>query len=142
VVAAYWYHQYQVVSDDSYKSTALPYPVAMVKRNEEAERFKKLETEEPANVFLFYHAGLNRAAMTFARVDRLLAALTAVEAVRSYAAANGGRLPATLADITDTPVLDNPETGKPFEYSVQGDTATLSGAEVGLPLKYTIRIRK
>jgi len=142
VVAAYWYHEYQVVNDDYYKLTAFPYPLAITKMNEAADRFKKLQTQEPANVFLFFQASLNRAAVTFARVDRMLAALTAVEAIRSYAAANGGKLPAALADITDTPVLDNPATGKPFDYAIQGDSAILSDQSLGLPLKYTIRIRK
>jgi hypothetical protein len=72
-----------------------------------------------------------------------LAALTDVEAIRSYAAANSGKLPGRLEDISDTPALDNPCTGKPFSYSVQGETATLSDPQPSNhPITYTIRIRK
>jgi hypothetical protein len=62
------------------------------------------------------------------RIDRKFAALRCVEAVRLYAAAHGGRLPAKLADIKEVPVPDDPMTGKPFQYRVSGDgKATLYG---------------
>ncbi len=68
--------------------------------------------------------------------------MTAVEAIRSYAAANGGKLPARLEDVSDTPVPDNPATGLPFDYGVDGDTATLSDSQSEQTLSYTIKIRK
>ena len=61
------------------------------------------------------------------RLDRKFAALRCVEAVRLYAAAHGGRLPRTLADVKEVPVPDDPMTGKPFEYRLEGDKATLHG---------------
>ena len=85
---------------------------------------------------------INRAVWIFARADRQLAAMTAVEAIRSYAAANDGNLPAKLEDITATPVPDNPTTGLPFDYGVNGDTATLSDSQSQQTLSYTIKIRK
>jgi hypothetical protein len=68
--------------------------------------------------------------------------LTTVEAIRSYAAANNGELPAQLSDITETPVPLNPATGEPFEYRVDNGTATLSDSKSEGWLTYTIRIRK
>ena len=62
----------------------------------------------------------------FARADRQLAALTAVEALRAYAAANGGKLPEQLDDVVETPVPANPMTGKPFTYAVSNGVATIS----------------
>jgi hypothetical protein len=62
-----------------------------------------------------------------ARLDRKFAALRCVEAVRLYAAAHGGKLPPALGDIKEVPVPDDPLTGKPFEYRVEGDKATLVG---------------
>jgi hypothetical protein len=60
-----------------------------------------------------------------------------------YAATKGGKLPEHLADIIDTPALDNPRSGKPFDYRVDGDTAKLSDPEPAEnPLTYTIRIRQ
>jgi hypothetical protein len=62
-----------------------------------------------------------------ARTDRKFAALRCVEAARLYAAAHGGKLPSSLGDIKEVPVPDDPLTGKPFEYRVEGDKATLIG---------------
>jgi hypothetical protein len=142
VVATYWYDQSVILSDDQFKITALPYPLGMAKFEEFNNEYHRMVTEEPANVFLVLQGSLYRAVTTFARVDRILAALTTVEAIRSYAAAHDGALPATLDDIIDTPPMLNPATGKPFAYQVQNDTATLSDQSTGLPMKYTIKIRK
>jgi hypothetical protein len=60
------------------------------------------------------------------RLDRRLAALRCVEAVRLYAAARG-RLPAALADVTEVPAPTDPVSGKPFEYKVAANVATLAG---------------
>ena len=83
------------------------------------------------------------------RLDRRLAALRCVEALRLYAAAHDGRLPAALAHVTEVPVPADPMTGKPFEYKVSGDTATLSAgpppgeAATGYnTLAYEITLRK
>jgi hypothetical protein len=50
-----------------------------------------------------------------------------VEALRLYAAEHEGQLPAHLADVA-VPLPDNPFTGKPFVYSVDGATAHLRGS--------------
>ena len=46
-------------------------------------------------------------------------------AVRMQAARDGGKLPAALADVTVVPVPNNPRTGQPFPYCVDGNRATL-----------------
>lgn len=62
-----------------------------------------------------------------ARLDRQLAALRCVEAVRLYAAAHGGKLPATLAEVQEAPVPSDPFLGKPFVYRLDKGHATLEG---------------
>jgi hypothetical protein len=62
-----------------------------------------------------------------ARLDRQFAALRCVEAVRLYAAAHGGRLPAKLADVKEVPVPPDPYLGRPFVYHVSNGIATLEG---------------
>jgi hypothetical protein len=52
------------------------------------------------------------------RMARNLAALETIEALRMHAAASGGKLPATLAEVTIVPVPQNPATGQPFAYSL------------------------
>ena len=142
VLGEFYFRQYEVVFDESYKLRGLPYPVMFAKADEAAARAEKLSREQRANPFLQVVTNLRKPASSFARLDREFAALAAVEAIRSYAAANGGKLPAHLTDVTETPVPENPATGKPFEYRVDGDHAVLSDPDPDGPLTYTIRIRR
>jgi hypothetical protein len=64
--------------------------------------------------------------LTQARFEARVALLRHVEALRMYAAAHEGRWPAKLADLP-VPVPDDPFTGKPFGYQVEGATAHLHG---------------
>jgi hypothetical protein len=66
---------------------------------------------------------------TVGRTDRRFAALECVEALRMYAAQNG-KWPAALADVTEVPVSPDPVTGKPFEYHVQENKAVLAAPSV------------
>jgi hypothetical protein len=61
------------------------------------------------------------------RLDRRLAALRVVEALRLHAAANGGKLPAALDKVQVVPVPLDPVTGKPFVYKMEGNKATIHG---------------
>lgn len=60
-----------------------------------------------------------------ARVERKLALLQTIEALRLYAGLNKGKLPASLADIKDLPLPVDPMTGKSFEYQLADGKATL-----------------
>src|SRR5262249_44728583 len=91
---------------------------------------------------------LKNVSLAAARVDRRLAALRCVEAIRLYAAKHDGKLPATLADIKDLPVPNDPLTGKSLEYAIDGNKATLMLAkpqeEKPMPsefLKYHITLK-
>jgi hypothetical protein len=59
------------------------------------------------------------------RREASLAGDRVIEAVRMQAAHDGGKLPASLAEITVVPVPNNPRTGQPFPYHVDGNRATL-----------------
>jgi hypothetical protein len=83
------------------------------------------------------------------RLERRLAMLQTIEAIRLYAAENGGKLPATLADVKDLPLPPDPQTGQPFEYSLTGNRATLVGpAPPGVPastqtvMRYELTVAK
>jgi hypothetical protein len=62
-----------------------------------------------------------------ARLDQRIALLRHVEALRLYAAEHDGKLPARLSDVS-VPLVEDPFTGKPFRYEVQGNTAHLRGS--------------
>jgi len=141
-VAIFWYGQYEEIVQQQYAISTLPYPMQIALIDPIGRKLSELKSGQPANVFVAAAPTLNRAALTFARCDRVFAALTDVEAIRSWAAAHGGALPDSLQQITDTPALDNPRTDKPFDYKVANGTATLSDPlPENLPLTYTIRIR-
>jgi len=83
------------------------------------------------------------------RLEQRLALLRVVEAIRLDAAKNGGKLPASLSDLS-VPVPADPVTGKPFAYKVDGMTALLEGKETRTTggtastahYRYEIRLRK
>ena len=83
-----------------------------------------------------------------ARLERQLAALRVIEALRMYAAGHGSELPDKVADVTEVPAPDDPVTGRPFEYSRDGETGTLVSRQVPdhrrpIPgLRYRVTIRK
>ncbi|QDU89158.1 hypothetical protein Pla175_25450 [Pirellulimonas nuda] len=64
------------------------------------------------------------------RLDRQIAALRVLEALRMHAAQNDGVLPGKLKEVTCVPIPLNPATGKAFEYKLvdapQGPTAIVT----------------
>ncbi len=73
------------------------------------------------------------------QLDANVAALECVEALRHFAASHNGQLPAQLSDITDLQIPNDPATGKPFAYRVEGAKAILepSVPKGGMPLHST-----
>jgi len=62
------------------------------------------------------------------RLDRDVAALQCIEALRHYAATHENQLPGQMADITDIAVPQNPNTNQPFGYRRNGPKAVLDAA--------------
>ena len=61
------------------------------------------------------------------RLDRDVAALQCVEALRLYAANHNGKFPNELTDVTEAALPNDPFTQKPFVYSRTGSRAVLEG---------------
>ena len=59
------------------------------------------------------------------RVRNQIAGLRTLEAIRMHAAANGGKLPKRLADISEVPVPMSPASGKPLDYRMEDGRAIL-----------------
>jgi hypothetical protein len=79
---------------------------------------------------------------TQGRLEQRIALLRHVEALRLYAAAHDGKPPEKLTDCP-VPLPDDPFTGKPFGYHVEGQTAHLSaGPPRGDNVRYEVTIRK
>jgi hypothetical protein len=126
VVLIHSLHQYNRERDDLYKWSYLPYREARagVERAERqvARNARRREGLPFGRAFL---PALGKVFEATGRLDRHIAALRCVEALRLHAAAHGGKLPATLGDITAVPVPIDPVTGQSFEYRVSADRATL-----------------
>jgi hypothetical protein len=142
VLGEYYFHQFEVGVDRSSKLRMLPYDQLLPRIAEADRETNALRKNNPANPFLALVSTWQKAVSTFAKTDRQFAALAGVEAIRSYAAANGGALPKSLDDVTETPVPENPMTGKQFEYRVENGVATLADTQSEATLTYTIKIRK
>lgn len=59
------------------------------------------------------------------KLDRHVAALQCIEALRLYAAAHDGKFPSNLTEIIEVAVPGDPVTGKPFIYHRTGSKAVL-----------------
>jgi hypothetical protein len=138
---------YQDDRDDWYRVSYLPYPQARPAFDESIKRLHEAPNSEghiPARLLL---PALNKVVAHQNGLERRLAALRVIEALRIYAAAHAGQLPEKLTDVTEVPIPDDPGTGHPFEYHCNGDTATIISQISGDPLpnydqRYQVTIRK
>jgi hypothetical protein len=126
VVVIHSLHQYNRERDDLFRWSYLPYREARA-GFQQAERqiardARRLEGLPFGRALLPALAKVYDATV---RLDRRIAALRCVEAIRLYAAAHDGKLPPALGDITEVPIPPDPMTGKPFDYRASGDRATL-----------------
>jgi len=131
IVMLYSLDTYDAIRDEILKWWHLPYAQGadgMVRAEHEIPSATKKELVPMASTILPL---VSPASFAFARMDRALAAMRCIEALRLYAAAHDGELPATLDDIKEVPIPLNPVTGKPFGYHLEGKTAVLD-AEGGL----------
>jgi hypothetical protein len=78
------------------------------------------------NLFGFLVPAFSKVRRAQGRLEQRIALLRHVEALRMYAAAHDGQLPARLADCP-VPLPDDPFSGKPFRYEIDGATAHLRG---------------
>jgi hypothetical protein len=148
-VFLYEVHRYDVAYDDLRKWVSLPYAEAAPQVRKAIERERERSKRE-ALPFLsgMLLPAVNRVLAAPARVERKVAALRCVEALRLHAAAHDGKLPAGLDVITEVPVPLDPFTGKPFEYHLQENKATLTGpppagekADANNSLLYELAVR-
>jgi hypothetical protein len=148
VLLLYYRGQYDEYRDSISESMYLPYPLARPRFEAAMAKVKQgpVTSEGHAAARLFLPA-LGKVMWAQTRLERNLAALRVVEALRLYAAAHDGKLPAKLSDITEVPLPDDPGTGKPFDYKLDGDTATVTSDVPGDPvpvngIRFRVTLRK
>ncbi len=143
VVGVYGFDRYQAYADEKWAINSLPYPRLIPALEGFDREIEQTRDGEMGDVFTVLLPSVTGVARKYVALDRQIAALTCVEAIRNYAAEHDGKLPGSLGDMTDTPAPLNPRTGEPFEYHVDGATATLADSKPDdNPLKYLIQIAK
>jgi hypothetical protein len=138
---------YREERDAWYVATYLPYAQARPLLTANARRLKEATTTELNLLARALLSGVDRVMARQSALERDLAALRVIEALRLHAAAHDGKLPARLADVTEVPVPDDPGTGRPFDYHLEGATATLISQVPDDPfpkngIRYRVTIRK
>jgi hypothetical protein len=117
-VLIYQKQEYLEILDSLFKWFELPYSQAQPHLKKGEQRLNDhLSTKGiKANLFCTLLPALSRITFLQARLDRNIALLRTVEAIRMFAAGHSGQLPGSLAEITAVPIPADPMTGKDFIY--------------------------
>ncbi len=147
VVAIYMMDGYRRLFDTQARWYFVPYWQARAHLNDGEDALRRARRDKDAFLAELLMPALGKAYEQQILLDRRVDVLRCVEAIRLYAAANDGRLPASLADIKQVPVPLDPVTNEPFGYELEDATAVLSGppADERRPdtaLRYEITIAK
>lgn len=107
-----------------------------------------LEKAEPTGVFGPLAPAITKVSIARTRVQQQIAMLQAIEAVRAFAAANGGRAPGSLDEVR-MPVPHDPFTNRPLRYEVTDGVAVIRGTpppgretDATLNRVYEVQLRK
>lgn len=141
----YLVNEYQGLRDATFRVGYVPYrSVGAV--YEGSRKAVEAARTGPLAPFAALAPVLNKAVAAEARLQRRIAALRCIEAIRMFAADHDGALPKSLGEIKAVPIPVNPVDGTPFEYRVANGVASLSAAAIdGIPesaLRYDISLRK
>jgi|GEM_PF-187883 len=137
------------IRDDSFRWMEIPYAQAKIGLHEATQRLKRAAAtkEEILPCATVLVSAVYQVRVTHGRGERRMDVLRLIEALRGYAARHDGRLPKTLDELSaTTPVPSDAMTGKPLEYRIDAEGATLSLPEEfngrDEPLVYEIRMAK
>jgi hypothetical protein len=134
--------QFRQITQRAAAAFPLPYAEAMRGLSEAQSRADALQAARRivplAQPFVKSLAAVRTAQ---AKMERELAVLMTLEALRLHAAEHGV-LPDRLADVA-VRIPDDPVTGRPFRYLRDGDKAQLGGPELpNAPLDYEITLKR
>jgi len=117
-VLIYQKQEYLEMRDNLFKWFALPYYQSRPHLEKSEKVFSRHHGSKglKANVLATLIPALYRVAFIQTRLDRHIALLRTIEAIRMFAADHSGRLPASLDEITSVPIPLDPVTGKSFVY--------------------------
>jgi hypothetical protein len=122
---------FEELQDDMYKWLALPYAERRDGLEKADRRLREARVRMDVLPLFDLLPAVTKVSFAQARLERHIAALRCVEAVRMYAAAHEGKPPVALDAITDVPIPLDPVTGKAFEYKIDGNRVTIYGSPPG-----------
>ena len=116
-VMLYQFLEFKDVRDDMFKWLTLPYAQYRERSKEYDKALDRVMNRGfKSNLFAMYLPALSRVRFLGVRLCRDIDLLRTIEALRLHAAANQGRFPNTLNDVTVVPIPNDPVTGDPFVY--------------------------
>jgi hypothetical protein len=135
-------HQYEIERDDCFKLLAVP---VWQKTSSTKPATRPVGSLSPLRDLL---PNIEKVRAESAELERQLALLRYVEAIRLYAALHDGKVPASAAEF-GLPLPLDPVAGKPFGYSTEGSTshirsdAPAEAAKIGVQsVHYSVSIHK
>jgi hypothetical protein len=144
LILRYFGESYRDLYDDIYKGGYLPFFEAEPVYERGEKQLVSAKTS-PLRFFAEMIANVEGVHRANARLDRKLAMLRVVEALRLHAGI-AGRLPDSLQQIKVVPVPIDPLSGEEFRYELKGDAAELismpSEKDKWLRLTYRITLRE
>lgn len=126
VVALRSYRSYAIQRDDLFKWMLLAYPRRRAGLDEAWRRIDEHRTSAMPFPQILPAFPVQSASTAMIRLDRRFAVLRIIEGLRQYAASHDGALPPNLAALSAAPAPDDPATGEPFGYKIEGDRAILT----------------
>jgi hypothetical protein len=136
VLLVYMMGMYREDRDDWFRASYLPYPEARPAFNESKKRLNDAPNPEGHILARTLLPALDKVMSRQMGVERHLAALRVIEAMRIYAAAHEGRLPKKLGDISEVPVPNDPGREGPFEHLYEDGSGTLLSRSPAEHLSY------
>ncbi|MDB5391332.1 MAG: hypothetical protein JWM11_6978 [Planctomycetaceae bacterium] len=101
--------------------------------DEERSADRLVNLEEALPMFRGLRPGMSQVLLAGLRVDRRLVRVQVIEALRMHAAANDRKFPAALSEIKVIPVPNDPFSGLPIVYRLEGETAVLEFPYPSIP---------
>ena len=141
-VLADWLDRYYRHADDCYCAWPQEYQAAMASFDAIDARAQEAwqQRRDPLPLDRLT-PGFRATRRALARLERSLAVMRVLEALRIHAAAHDGKLPKKLADVIEVPLPTDPVSGQAFEYELRDGVASLRGPSLpDAPLNYEITI--
>ena len=125
-VLLYSFSRYQFMADEYQKILNAPIDQKIKHAEAFAERFQGAQDELSYYLGMVYFRSYPSVWASMCDLDRELAVLRCIEAIRHHAAITGNQLPASWDELRDLPVPTDPATGKRFDYQRVGDHAMIT----------------